>query len=128
PADRAHVPSLDAPYDRGEPRARGSGAKPAIGAPRRLPLALNRRHQRPGDLGRGLETLDPMRHHVEIARAASVTADRGQRRDRHPRWFAEAAEKEPPDRAGFLERLAQIMDLFRRGLARTGTPRGRARH
>ena len=128
PADRAHIPSLDAPHDRGEPRARRVPAE----RPRRARRAASRSRSiaaisGSGDLGRSLETLEAQRHHVEIARAADLTADRRQRRDRHPRRFADAMEKEPPDRAGLLERLAQLMDLLRRGLARTGTPRRRAR-
>ena len=125
PADCAQIPSLEALGDRVEPSARRSGGKAAAGAQRRLPLARNRRHHRPGDLGRRRETLEAKRHHVEIARAPDLAARRRQRRDRHPGRFADAMKKEPRDRARFLERLAHIVHSLRRFLAGTGKARRR---
>ena len=125
-SDRAQVPSVDAPDDRVEPRARRAGGEAATSALSGLPLARDRRHQRFGDLRRGLETLEAKRHHVEIARPADLAARRRQRRDRHPTRLADAVEKEPRDRARLLQRLAHVMDPLRRLFAGAGKLRRRA--
>ena len=127
-ADRAQVPSLDAPHDRVEPRARRAGGEAATGALGRLSLARDRRHQRFRDLGRGLETLNANRHHVEVARTADLAARRGQRRDRHPSGLADAVKKEPRDRARLFQRLAHVMDPLRRLFAGAGKLRRRGGH
>ena len=109
-----------------EPRAWRAGGEAATGALSRFPLARDCGHQRFGDLGRRLETLDANRHHVEIARPADLAARRRQRRNRHPRRLADATEKEPRDRARFFQGLAHVMDPLRRLFAGAGKLRRRA--
>src|SRR4029077_18682475 len=69
---RAQVPFLDAPDDRVEPRPWRGGGEAAERALSRLSLTRDCGHERFGNLGRGFETLDTNRHHVEIARPADL--------------------------------------------------------
>ena len=110
--DSAQIPSLDAPDDRVEPRPWRGGGEAAARALSRLSLTCNRRHERFGDLGRGFETLDANRHHVEVARTADLAARRRQGRDRHSTRFADTVQKEPRNRTRFLQGSAHVRTRF----------------
>ena len=73
-SERAQVPSLEAPDDRVEPRAWRAGREAPTGALGRLSLARDRRHHGFGNLGGGLETLDPTRGQASISFDGAVGA------------------------------------------------------
>ena len=62
-------------------------------------------------------------HHVEIARPADPAPHDRERGDRHPRRLSDARQKEPRERARFLQRLAYPVDPFGRVFAAPGKAR-----
>src|ERR1700677_2284180 len=119
-SERAQLPSLTAAHDRVQPRSWRAAGEAAARALSRLSLTRDRGHERFGDLGRGFETLDANRHHVEVARPADLAARCSQRRDRHPSRLAYAIKKEPRDRTRFLQGFAHVVNPLRRLFAGAG--------